>query len=819
MFFRPKTQTEQSENPKSITSRIFKRIKDASNSISDKIDKIVKWKKDTLSWWLFTDELDKNHPVDIIKFDQNTWIPIYNEWFLQKILWTKSDIKKEFWPDFTISWTPEVNSISINWMPLEDIKNWNIPNVWNTIEDTLNSLKKHEIYKTILDKSGIDQLKINWVVYSKIDLLFILDWTKKIILDWEKRNIYKYVLNKIEFIIWEIIWHENVNQIKNNQIDWEFINNLWINKPNNFLEILNNEVFEISSKNRTIKIQTKNKKNEISTNFIVSQQEGWYKIITDINLFTITNWEDWFETIDNWSSINLNEKRWDWYVRIEANTKWLKITSNWLNAICNPVIWNELDWLKMEKDKIPQDIYVLWDSHGSLEWFKANLTTLWIIDEKWSYIWWDKRIILLWDILCDRNTNWLEILKLIKKLNSKAKLYWWEFILISWNHEFEAVKLFLWDILKQPKQFLQESASRWMLELFYYNWAHKIVSKEDFIRMFWTNDKGLIENYLIEKLTKRKELLSIKPKSRKVLPTDNILDEIIKTQWLRDYNEITKQDIENISRVKTGLLYPLLSKSLNFKYYRLWLTDFSNWILENMKNDEKWKTSLEVLSKSYLCRQIGTTLYTHTPLNTKMSKLIAEYWINRINEIFQDWLKNVIISKDINKITEFMTDNETFEKMIKMIETPNIWIYKTLGFIKKILISEKIDNADKIDKIVHFCGDFLLKIKDKWEFTTLDKNSFVKDLKILLLWEDFEKITQVFLDTNNKGEEISNETKKVLNSIWVTSLVHGHTKKTYPDLVNGIKSISLDWNSFRNWKDTWTRNCWVVKKNWKVVKK
>ncbi len=89
--------------------------------------------------------------------------------------------------------------------------------------------------------------------------------------------------------------------------------------------------------------------------------------------------------------------------------------------------------------KYNSDIFVIWDLHWNLAAYYENLRFLNLIDTEWSWIWWDSKIIFLWDILADRHQNWMQIMLEIEKLKKQAKKNAWNIEVIFWNHDYKFV--------------------------------------------------------------------------------------------------------------------------------------------------------------------------------------------------------------------------------------------------------------------------------------------------------------------------------------------------------------------------------------------
>lgn len=85
------------------------------------------------------------------------------------------------------------------------------------------------------------------------------------------------------------------------------------------------------------------------------------------------------------------------------------------------------------------DIIAIWDLHWNLNAYYWNMRMFSLIDIDWNWIWWDKICVFLWDILADRNKNWMDIFLEISKLKKQANADWWDIIVISWNHDYKFI--------------------------------------------------------------------------------------------------------------------------------------------------------------------------------------------------------------------------------------------------------------------------------------------------------------------------------------------------------------------------------------------
>jgi hypothetical protein len=149
--------------------------------------------------------------------------------------------------------------------------------------------------------------------------------------------------------------------------------------------------------------------------------------VKDISL----NWTSWFKL---WSESN-DKDQW-------------KERNKWFDS--SKIENHEHDFTRNKERKesleIPRESEVLaiWDLHWDFWAYKQNLIQSWAINQRWEWIWWNKKIVFHWDILADRTPEWFKILEDINRLRKEAKKEWWDILVIAWNHDDFLISFLMW---------------------------------------------------------------------------------------------------------------------------------------------------------------------------------------------------------------------------------------------------------------------------------------------------------------------------------------------------------------------------------------
>lgn len=172
----------------------------------------------------------------------------------------------------------------------------------------------------------------------------------------------------------------------------------------------------------------------------------------------------------------------------------------------------ESRWINTERREMSEvqrnsDVVAIWDLHGEYIALKWNMEFAWLAREiNWHLEWtgWNKKVVFQWDILADRWTDWLKIIKEIHWLREQARKQWWDISIIAWNHDDFMISYLLWwkvsrfrpweeasglDIAMNGSQWL------WLTELLDFIWINRTWEFEDFLSL-WGKDKNklILEN-------------------------------------------------------------------------------------------------------------------------------------------------------------------------------------------------------------------------------------------------------------------------------------------------------------------------------------
>jgi len=171
------------------------------------------------------------------------------------------------------------------------------------------------------------------------------------------------------------------------------------------------------------------------------------------------------------------------------------------------------------------------------------------------------------------------------------------------------------------------------------------------------------------------------------------------TKWIQELIEFVNEDekekqIKNLERI-----YSMTNSSYN-PPNKLDRTQ----ILTNMKNSEKWRELLEIICNMKVVEQIDDILFVHTDIMPGMIELILKYWVDKINQIFQDWLKKVLLKwYNPQKLDEFCELIDVF------LDTDNRYLFLSDSYLSGDLFA-KIS----LDWIKAKLKDWLKGLKQKW---------------------------------------------------------------------------------------------------------
>jgi len=249
-------------------------------------------------------------------------------------------------------------------------------------------------------------------------------------------------------------------------------------------------------------------------------------------------------------------------------------------------------WYEVPREK---DISIIGDSHGNFEGFKLNLKALDLIDENNNWIGGNKNLVIMGDILFDRNAGGMDILLLINKLKSQAQENGGRIVVIKGNHDEWADGLFI--DKKTAGDFIE-----------------RIEVKDVCLMKGHQQGFGIIE------------LLQYDPK---------IISEI-KKLIARSLSQINKDN-------------------MRFEYYIKKIDLHSSEILLFMREDEKGRKILEEMVKTQIIEWIDDNLFTHTnPTRKMMQYIIKNKGIDKANHLSEKVLRYYLLGEGEQPLAEEM---------------------------------------------------------------------------------------------------------------------------------------------------------------------
>ena len=117
-----------------------------------------------------------------------------------------------------------------------------------------------------------------------------------------------------------------------------------------------------------------------------------------------------------------------------------------------------------------------------------------------EWIWWNKKVVFQWDILADRGTDWLKIIKEIHQLREQARKEWWDIDIIVGNHDDFMIAYLLWWKVSRFAMNGEASALdiamngsqwKWLTELLDFIWIKRTWEFDDFFNLSRKNNEIL----------------------------------------------------------------------------------------------------------------------------------------------------------------------------------------------------------------------------------------------------------------------------------------------------------------------------------------
>ena len=187
----------------------------------------------------------------------------------------------------------------------------------------------------------------------------------------------------------------------------------------------------------------------------ISQTTKWYSVWQEINIIK----KDW--NIGKAKITEFNEIH--WLYRTEWNENWKSKFYYFTKEELDNANPNHIGTEHVESHEIKEstnsrrkemadvrrisDVIAIWDLHWEYIALKWNLEYAWLAKEtNWHLQWtgWNKRVVFQWDILSDRWTDWLKIIKEIYQLRQQAQSQWWDINIIVGNHDDFMISYLTW---------------------------------------------------------------------------------------------------------------------------------------------------------------------------------------------------------------------------------------------------------------------------------------------------------------------------------------------------------------------------------------
>lgn len=525
-------------------------------------------------------------------------------WEMLKTLWTKmwmtsEDIKKA---ESIVAWGDWSEDIARKWAD------------WLDAIKADEAEKKSWISKEQLSKNSKRWNKNPELRYEDANQFLKEKWLKE--LTSEQLNIVKHVHENISKGIFKNDWatiRKMRSELRKAWIDWDQIRVLmenWVTWIFEFFSKANKHRLEIwkeyylrNSKSLPIELwEWRSMKIWFWEEIFNLEKHDWKFILSwpwgmvwEINWKTIV-WRrapEWHLQINNDSVSGRHatlEISWGKIIIEDHNsTNWTQfLVTEWLRSIKNSdTIWNlpplqarRVDRAtSIENVKRETEVLAVWDLHWNYNIFIANLKSLWAIDWQWNWTWWNRRLVLHWDIMADRNTSWIKIMEKISDLQQNARKEWWDISVISWNHDDFAISYLTG----------KETAwweSDWFTNSLWYPWELRWNEFEQFLQQ-WEFQWKWLEEF-----------------------------------WQRFWQKYWK---ENLWRWEWNT------------------DEVRNEVLKNMRSTNEWRRILESISNMKILEQIDDTLFVHTDLTPAMAEMILSKGVDQINSIYQKSLRNMLL--------------------------------------------------------------------------------------------------------------------------------------------------------------------------------
>jgi hypothetical protein len=414
------------------------------------------------------------------------------------------------------------------------------------------------------------------------------------------------------------------------------------------------------------------------------------------------NWQ-WINVPDDWTVLNDEQIR----KREDENGQWTQKKTENISAFLSTTLPRNIT--NKEWNEVPRDTetIVIGDLDGNYDVFKKKLKKTWLVDDSWHWIWWKERVVFQWDILADRNQDWLKILKEIHNLRKQANEKWWNMLIIVGNHDFIMKGYLISSSSEKIVNWVEDAEHQnqwpWLLELMKFKkWTPNYTEKEMFDYMKNPN----VRNEILSNMRNDTEWKIILEElcSMKVIeqiddclylhtnPTDNILNNLT--------NGNLQQNIDNINTVYQNYL----RKSLLWEMNASNADDFSSIITLFLATSNRKTSNTEEYYNTLHKQWINYIAHGHSRWGWKTIQVGAVKIVDNNYEdndkISKIWLDGDLYVWDINKGLHKLEENfANFDKKLnelnKMTESTSLPDEKLWNDV----VSEYNSNIDFYKKI------------------------------------------------------------------------------------------------------------------------
>ncbi len=290
-----------------------------------------------------------------------------------------------------------------------------------------------------------------------------------------------------------------------------------------------------------------------------------------------------------------------------------------------PEWWINTERREMSEVQRNSDVVAIWDLHWEYVALKWNMEYAWLAREvNWHLEWigWNKKVVFQWDILADRWTDWLRIIKEIHQLREQARKQWWDIDIIVGNHDDFMISYLTWRNWIHRNGLdvaIINSQWRWITELAKFIWRKvwdfddlyekgtrgailqamrnspewriileeicnmKLVSQVDDVLYIHTNPTDAILNFLTSswKWNIQQMINAINTKYQNYLREMLLWEWKISDEWLREFNWLSDLFLNTSNRTTSRQLdyYNKLKNSgINM------ISHWHSWGSENLQN-------------------------------------------------------------------------------------------------------------------------------------------------------------------------------------------------------------------------------------------